>query len=196
VAAALTVQALDAVGAGFVTAWPCDAPRPFVSAANVEAGDSVANHLEVALSASGDVCLSVSAPMQLVVDLVGWFGAGGTTEFHGLSPTRLADSRDGVGVAGAITRGASPSLPVTGAAGIPASARAVVAQVTAVDPTAAGWLSVTTCRTASPTVSMVRYGQRRNAAALVTSLTTADGRWCIAASGAVQVVVDAVGWFG
>lgn len=197
-AVALTVHLTDPASGGFVTAWPCDGVRPFVSAANVPTGGSVTNHLEVAASASGEVCFAVSQPMHLTVDLSGWFGPSGATDFHAVTPFRLADTREGQGWSGAFTRSGPRSISVVGVGGVPAAAttRAVAAQFTAVDATGAGWVTVDACRTPTPNVSMLRFPATRNVAALVTGIATADGRWCVVTNATTQIVVDVTGWFG
>ena len=197
-AVALTVHLTDAVTGGFVTAWPCDGPRPFVSAANVATGGAVTNHLEVAVGARGEVCFMVSQAMHLTIDLSGWFGPSGSTDFHAVTPFRLADTREGNGWSGPFLRSSVRSISVVGHGGVPAgaTARAVAAQFTAVDATGAGYLTVDACRSATPQLSMLRFPATRNVAALVTGITTADGRWCVVTSATTQVVVDVTGWFG
>ena len=67
----LTVTA-DPTEPGFVTAYPCDAPRPNASAVNYVAGEPVANTVISKLSAEGEVCLFVWGATHVVVDIAGW----------------------------------------------------------------------------------------------------------------------------
>lgn len=197
-AVAVTVHLTDAPVGGFVTAWPCGAPRPFVSAANVAAGGAVANHLEVAVGADGQVCFSVSQPMHLTVDLSGWFGPSATTDFHAVTPFRLADTREQFGWPGPAAQDAVRPISVAGAGGMPGAGvvRAIAGQVTAVDAQGPGFVTVDACRPPSTRLSMLRFPAERNVAALVTGITTGDGRWCVTASAATQIVIDVTGWFG
>jgi len=198
-AAALTVHALDAAADGFVTAWPCDSPRPFVSAANVMAASSVTNHVEVAVGPSGDVCLFVNAPMHVAVDLSGWYGPAGSTDLHAVTPFRVADTREAVGIASRLVRLSDRALTLAGTGGpggVPPRARAVAAQVTAVDPASSAYLTVHPCRTPVPGLSMLRVDRMRNAAVLVTGVLDGAGRWCVTASAATDLVVDVTAWFG
>lgn len=57
---------------GFVTAYPCGS-RPFVSSVNYARGRTVSNAVIATLSADGRLCFFASSPVDLVVDVNGWF---------------------------------------------------------------------------------------------------------------------------
>ena len=195
-AASLTVHALDAVTGGFVTAWPCDAARPWASSANVGAGRSVTNYADVAVGSGGEVCVFVSSSMHLAVDLNGWFGPSATTMFHAVVPFRLADTRESLGWVGGFVRNVDRRIQVAGVATVPASARSVAAQLTAVDASREGYLTVHPCRTPVPELSMVRFSVMTNVAVLVNGVLDGAGGWCATTNGATQLVVDVSGWYG
>jgi hypothetical protein len=136
--------------------------------------------------------------MHLTVDLVGWFGPSATTEFHAVTPFRLADTRVGLGWPGPAVRGLTRPIGVVNLGGLPGASvvRAVAAQFTAVDAAGGGWVTVDSCQTPSLPLSMLRYPLSRNVAALVTGITTADGRWCVTTNSTTELVVDVTGWFG
>lgn len=71
-AVVMNVTAAQAAGIGFVTAWPCDQPRPTVSNLNVRPGRTVANLATVSLSATGTVCLATSSATHLIADIAGY----------------------------------------------------------------------------------------------------------------------------
>lgn len=195
--AALTVHALNASGTGYATVYPCSAEVPLVSSVNVVSGSSVTNHVEVALSGSGEVCVYVSVAMHIAVDLSGWFGATGSGEFHAITPFRAVDTRNGTGLSGKFVAGVDRAVTIAGANGLPNAAAliAVVAEVTAVSPTNTGFITVHPCLAALPNLSMVRYFTGANSATSVASLDDATGRWCLNASSAVHVLVDVSGYF-
>lgn len=200
-AAALTLHAMSATRDGFVTAYPCGATVPTVASATVNTAGNVTNHAEVLLGA-GEVCIFVSAPMHIAVDLSGWFGPTATAEYFAITPVRAVDTRNGTGLpTGALTKvnslGVSRAVTLAGLNGLPpASAlRAVMANVVGVGATAAGYLTVHPCMTTAPSVSMVRYTVGSNAAASVAGIDDQSGRWCVTASSTVHVVVDVNGWF-
>ena len=196
-AAALTVHVTDASGVGYATVYPCSATVPVVSSINTVTGSSVTNHVEVSLSATGEVCVFVSTAMHVIVDLSGWYGAAATTEFFAVDPFRAVDTRDGTGLSGAFTAGSNRAVTLAGTGGLPAAStvKAVMAEVTAVAPSATGYLTVHPCLPAVPGLSMVRYTPGANFANPVASPDDASGRWCIAASAATHVLVDVSGYF-
>ncbi|MCB9394809.1 MAG: hypothetical protein H6514_14215 [Acidimicrobiaceae bacterium] len=197
-AASITIHALDAVASGFVTAWPCDTPRPWASSANVMVGQSVSNEVDVAVGATGEVCLLVSAPMHLAVDLNGWYGPSATTDYHAIVPFRLADTRDDHGFVDAFRRHVDRSIQVAGTGTLPGAGtvRSVSAQVTAVGANSSGYVTVHPCQTPVPEVSMLRFPPRTNVAVLVNTVLDGAGRWCVSASAPTDLVIDVGGWFG
>ena len=198
-AASITIHALDAAAAGFITAWPCDAMRPWASSANVNALESSTNEADVAVSAAtGEVCLFLSAPMHLAVDVNGWFGPTATTDFHAVVPFRLADSRIGLGIGPRLAAGATRRMQVASAGGLPGAGtvRAVAAQFTSVAPARTGYVTVHPCLAATPAVSMLRFPTMTNVATLANSPTSATGEWCVVSNAATDLVVDVSGWFG
>jgi hypothetical protein len=66
------------------------------------------------------------------------------TSFHTLAPCRIADTRDATGPFGGpvLAAGTPRNFPVWGVCGVPVTAKAVALNVTAVEPTAAGFLTV------------------------------------------------------
>lgn len=196
--ASITIHALDAAVAGWIVAWPCDTPRPWASSANVNAGESVTNHVDVATGPTGEVCLMTSAPMHLAVDVNGWYGPSATTDFHSVVPVRVADTREGQAWSGQFARNVTRRISIASAGGLPgpATVRAVAVQLTAVSGTSSGWVTVHPCLPATPDVSMLRFPARTNVAVLSTDIVSASGEWCVVASAATHLVVDISGWFG
>lgn len=75
-------------GHGYVTAAGCDAPPPETSSLNLAPGSVVANFVVIAPDADGDICLTSTAPTDLIVDVQGRVGTG----FEG-AVQRLLDTR-------------------------------------------------------------------------------------------------------
>jgi hypothetical protein len=71
----LTVTA--PTGPGFLTAYPCDQPRPDVSNVNYVAGQDVANLATVKTAADGTVCLYALATTHVIADLAGFMDTAG-----------------------------------------------------------------------------------------------------------------------
>ena len=196
-ALAVTVHSTNAVGDGYVTVWPCNSDRPTTSVLNASTGSSVTNHTQVGLDAGGGLCLYAQTSMHLVLDVSGWFGPTATTQFHALMPYRLMDTRDNTGLPGPFSAGQNRAIAVVGAGGVPASGvQAIAAEVTSVDATAVGYITVHPCISPIPSISMVRNFARTTAATTVTGIVDGQGRWCMQASTAMQMLIDVSGWYG
>jgi hypothetical protein len=201
-AVALNVTAIDANGSGYLTAYPCDAARPNTSSINFSAGAVSANAVITKLAADGTVCLYVAgSDIQLVADADGSFAAG--SDYEAIEPARLADTRPGTNTvdgtqagAGRVVAGITVTLPVGGRGGVPADARAVVLNVTAVDGAGSGYLTVYPCDTPRPNTSTVNFTDGTTIANAVITALAADGSVCIYVAGSdIQLVADAVGSF-
>ena len=194
---AVTVHSTTASGQGFVTIWPCNDTRPTTSVLNVTAGSAVANHAQLGLDDSGGLCLFVSTAMRLVLDVSGWFGPAATTNFHAMTPQRVLDTRENLGLAGRFAAGQNRAVAVAGVGGIPTAGVAGVAgEVTAVGATRAGFITVHPCMTPAPNLSMVRALANLVAATTVTGALDGSGRWCLKPNAAMDIVIDVSGWYG
>jgi hypothetical protein len=83
----LNVTVTDAVGAGYVTVYPCGSPRPLASSVNFVAGVTVANGVVGRTGAAGTVCLYISDAAHLIVDVAGYFTSSG----YGSGPSDSVD---------------------------------------------------------------------------------------------------------
>lgn len=85
----------EATLAGFTTAQPCSAVHaaPTQSNGNVSPGGTTANLAVVTVDPDGTFCVTVSAPMHVIVDLQGTFAVGSGLQFLPTAPTRRSDSR-------------------------------------------------------------------------------------------------------
>jgi hypothetical protein len=118
--------------------------------------------------------------------------------FVPLNPTRLLDTRTGVGArAGAVPTGGHVDLQVTGPL-VPNGAVAVVLNVTATAPTSSGNISLTPTGIA-PRVSNVNFVAGQTAANLATVRLSPSGKVTLAAtvshSGNVQIIADVAGYY-
>ncbi|HUF99823.1 MAG TPA: hypothetical protein VMM60_16975 [Ilumatobacter sp.] len=126
-----------------------------------------------------------------------------------VAPVRIVDTRDGLGVAGALASdqpvviGATGSVATIGGSAtvVPDGATAVVANVTAVNPTHQGYLSLRPGdATGTPTTSSVNFTAGAVAANSVTIQLSASGEFQVYFYGdddiaTVDLVVDVVGYF-
>ncbi len=199
-AVSLNVTVTDATAAGFLTVYSCGT-RNTVSNLNFAAGSTVPNAVITPISATGTICIYSSSPVNVLVDINGWFkGPGG---FTSVNPDRVVDTRvgapNGLRVVPKAKVGPSNILEVkvsdlpgglTPASGI----RAVSLNVTATDASAAGFLTVYGCGTRN-TVSNLNYTAGSTVPNTVITPISATGTICIYSSTPVNVLVDINGWF-
>lgn len=117
--------------------------------------------------------------------------------FRAVRPSRIVDTRTGLGLpAGAIPAGASRSFQVTGRGGVPASGvGTAVLNVTAVQPTRAGYLTVHPAGRARPATSNLNLTAGRTVPNLVHVAVGSGGKvTAYVANADVHLVVDVFGW--
>jgi hypothetical protein len=201
-AVVLNLTAADAQGIGYVTAWPCGTPMPNASNLNYGPGAPAANASIVKVGAGGKVCLlTADSGTQLIADVNGWFPAG--SDYQSTTPARLLETRAGATTAdgasqgeGIRAAGSVYELRVTGRAGVPGDASAVVLNVTAADARGIGYVTATPCGSAMPNASSLNYAPGRPVANAVVIKVGAGGRVCLRTAEAdTHLVVDVNGWF-
>jgi hypothetical protein len=189
-AVSLSVTAVQAWSAGYLTVFPCGADRPPTSNVNFGFGDTVANAVTVPVGVGGAVCVYTDSRTDLLVDVNGHWSSAGSGRFTPVPPTRLVDTRSGARVpARSVTRvDVSPVVPV--------EAAAAAVNLTAVDATAAGYLTVFPCGAPQPNTSNLNVRTGGTVAVSVIAGRGADGGICVYSSVATDLVVDVSGWLG
>ncbi len=185
--------------AGFVTAFPAGQQRPTASNINFVRGETIANLVTVSIGSGGQVSLyNASGSTELIADVVGYYGpASGGAAYSALNPERIMDSRDGNGtLSEPFGSGETRSLQVVGRANVPATATAVAFNLTAISPTAAGFLTAYPSGTIRPTASNLNFVRGDVIANLVVVRIGTGGQVSIFNnSGATDVAADIVGYF-
>jgi hypothetical protein len=198
-AVSLNVTATNPEGNGFITVYACG-DRESVSSVNYGTGQTVANAVIAPVSAAGMVCFFSSAPTDIVVDINGWFPAG--KAFTSAGPRRIFDTRPGQSpqalrsvTKAKIQGGSSLEVQVTDlAALVPATGVVSVSlNVTATNPSAAGFITVYACGTRE-LVSSVNYTAGQTVANAVIASVSATGTVCFFSSATTDLVVDINGW--
>lgn len=125
----------------------------------------------------------------------------GTTDSRGSyvgipTPKRLLDTRTS-GTRAPLAKGSTTRLQVAGAGGVPASgASAVVLNLTAVDTTSEGYLTLYPNGVSRPTASSINFPRGWTGANMVTVPLGADGKVALYNyGGAAHAVVDVLGWY-
>jgi len=159
-------------------------------------GKALAEYLKVAVDASDvDECLAANASAGVADPTTGEPAEPtvGPSGFAGTAPTRVLDSREGVGAR--VGAGRTVTLDLDGLAPslVPAGATSVALQVTAVSPCASGYLTAFACGV-RPATSSLNYVSGRTTTGLAISLL--EGRnVCIHTSAASHITVDVAGAF-
>jgi Tol biopolymer transport system component len=184
-----------------IRAYPAGTPVPGASNLNAAQGQTVPNLVTVRIGTGGAISLYNSGgTVHLIADIAGYYtpDAAGSG-FAALTPTRIADSRAGVGcVSNKIPAGGFCDLQITGANGVPADARAVVLNVTATGATASTDVRVYPTPTdgSVPEVSNLNVRKGQTAPNLVTVAIGAGGKVRMRnAAGAVDLIADLAGYY-
>jgi Domain of unknown function (DUF5122) beta-propeller len=193
----LNLTATQPTQASYVTAWPSGQPRPTTSTLNFAAGQTIPNAAIVKLGVNNGIDLfNANGSTHLLADVNGILPSN---QYTGLAPTRLLDTRSGIGVAGpgSIGPGQTITLRVAGlGTAVPATAAAVSLNVTVTDPSATSFLTVWPTGTPAPNVSSLNMTTGTTIANLVIVKPGTNGDVSIRNdSGITQVIADLNGYF-
>ena len=212
-AVVLNVTAVGPAGVGYLTVYPAGGSRPTASNVNYVTNQVVPNRVVVPVSGSGQIDLYTSTATDVLVDVSGWYsgaGGAGTSFVPESAPVRICDTRAGnpSGLSGpsAQCNGAgdagtpippSTVLTITAAGyfGVPASAKAVVLNVTAVEPTALTYLTVYPSGSPPGVSDLNPYAGAVEPNLVVATLSNTGTIDIYNNSGTVDVVVDVLGWY-
>ncbi len=175
---------------GFLTVWPCDEPLPNASNLNFGAGETRANLVVAKFADDATVCMRSTASTHLIADVTGVYDWTYGVPATGITPTRLLDTRNAIGMPGRTPVGAGKvlTLKVAGRNGIPNGIDAVTMNVTAVDPLGDGFLTVWPCDQPRPDVSNLNFPPGRTVPNLVTVALSATGTVCIYTYAATHLI--------
>ncbi|MEV4557082.1 N-acetylmuramoyl-L-alanine amidase [Kitasatospora sp. NPDC049285] len=142
-AVVLNVTATNPTSSSFVAVYPNGQARTAASNLNFGAGQTIPN-LVVVPVVNGKVDLyNNDGTVDLIADISGYYRTSGGSSFVSAGPTRLLDTRSGLGApADKVGRQQSIALQVAGRAGVPADVTAVVLNVTATEPTGPSFVAV------------------------------------------------------
>ena len=190
-AVALNVTATGATYAGYVTVWPCAEAKPTTSSVNYIAGEDIPNTVIAIPDQYGKICFDSYTPVNLIVDLSGWFISG--DEFHSFTPQRAFDLRQ----TGLVITPSTPyAFQMTGNLGIPTTGvSSVVLNVTATGETAPGYITVWPCNQPQPYTSNLNYLPNKDIPNAVIATVDSNGQVCFASSSPTFLIADISGWF-
>jgi hypothetical protein len=204
VTANLTVT--NQTAAGWLSLGPTGG-TPSASTLNFPVGDNRANGITVALSPTGTLYTyygaTAGARADFIIDVTGYFIGGSGDGYVQFGPHRVLDTRPGagnLGLTGKFVAGTPRKIQVAGVAGLPSSGVvAVTGNITAIRPTAKGYVFLSPTPTGAPGSSTVNFPAGDIRANNVVVPVADDGTLAavyIAAAGAnVDLVLDITGYF-
>lgn len=197
-AAVLNITSIGSSGWGYVTVFPGGSAVPNTSSLNADGpGRVIANLVHVKIGANGAADILRSTSMNLVVDLVGVYVPVAEATNDGRLVTRadgairVLDTRSGFYPLGA---GVTTNVDVS-AAGVPATASAVVVNVTAVDGAGGFWSAYPSGQgfPGTSTLNLDAAHQTRAAQAIVKLSGTRS--FNVFTENGGHLLVDVVGYF-
>jgi hypothetical protein len=203
-AVVMNVTADQPTTPGFLTVSPSSEARPGVSNLNFVPGQTVPNLVTVKIGANGKVnVFNSSGSVNVIADVVGYYTTTPPVDggrFTPLTPSRLLDTRSGVGrggVAGPVIGGQAIDLGVTGVGGVPATGVGAVAlNVTVDQPTSTGFIATYPSGETRPLASTHNFTPGLTVANLVLAKVGAGGKVSLYnSSGATHLIADVIGYF-
>jgi uncharacterized protein (DUF1501 family) len=196
-AVVLNLTSVMPSSAGFLTSWPTGQTQPYISNVNYEPGRVIPNLVLCKVGDGGRVSIYVSdGDVDLIADVVGCFTEAGAAHSP-VVPMRVLDTRTGLGAPiGPVGPNGELAVQVVGHAGVPASAQAVVLNVTATNATADTYISSYPSGAGRPNASSLNVSAGRTAANLVLAKLGPDGAVRLFnESGSVDLLADVTGYF-
>jgi peptidoglycan LD-endopeptidase LytH len=182
-ATAVNVTAVNAAASGFVTVWPAGDLQPNTSTLNLIAGETAANMSLVVPGPACAIALTSTVTIDLLVDRVGVVSG-----VDPVRPIRMLDTR----TERAKVVPNAERVVQTGAV----EGESVAVNVTAVDPDAAGFVTVWPTGTARPNTSNLNTTAGRTTPNMVIVRAGLGGRVSIAASMPTHLLIDHVATLG
>jgi hypothetical protein len=199
--AILNVATVGSAGAGFLTLYPCDSPRPNASSVNYFANSVRSVAVYGKLDGTGKLCIFALEATHVIIDVNG-YQPSSSLAFQTVNPARLLETRSGYstidGQFNAIGRraaGTITELLVAGRGGVPADATAAILSVAGIYPDGPGFATVWPCGSTMPTASNVNLNGTTDLVpnAVIAKIGT-DGKVCIFNSTGMDLIVDVGGF--
>ena len=195
----LNVTATQPTSNGFLTAYAEGQPQPTTSNVNFGTGRTVANLVTVPV-VDGKVTFrnNASGTVHVIADAFGYY-TGDTTgdALTAVSPTRVLDTRTGIGVPiGKIGANGFITVKIAGAGTVPPNATAAILNLTTTNSTANSFMSAYPAGTAVPATSNLNFAAGATVPNLVVVPIGANGSISVYNNkGQTDAVADLMGYF-
>ncbi|MGW2525032.1 LamG-like jellyroll fold domain-containing protein [Streptomyces sp. NPDC001617] len=201
-AVAVNLAAANAAGTGYLQAYATGYAPTADTSLTFHSGNAIASLSgDVPIGTSGTITISVHGNATAVLaDISGYYTTSTTGQkFHTLNPTRLVDTRSGIGGSsspvaanGTYTLTTSTTQQVT-----TATTPTLAAMLTVTNPTASGYATAYPTSVGKPVTSNVNWGTGDTLANLTLTPTDSNGQISIYnnSDGTADFVVDCSGYY-
>jgi hypothetical protein len=194
-AAVVNVAAIRPASNGFLSLTPCSttADDTPTSSLNFAQGGNTSNSTIATLDDDGALCVFTSTATDLAVDITGVISESGAIGLSDLDVRRVADSRSGLGLDGALRPGVTQTIDLRGI--VDADATAVAVNVTAIKPLSNGFLRIDACTNGDTNTASLTFaaGQTRGNNGIFE--LGSGQELCVTSSTASDVTIDITGTF-
>lgn len=201
-AVAVNLSAANAADTGFLQAYATGYAPTSDTSLSFNPGNAIASLSgDVPVGTSGTITISVhSSAAAVVADISGYYTTSTTGQkFHTLSPTRLVDTRSGLGgSANPVASDTTYTLTSAITQHITmATTPTIAAEVTITGPTAGGYATVYPTSTGRPGTSNLNWGTGDTLANLTLTPTDTNGQLSVynGSDGTTDLIVDSSGYF-
>ena len=191
----VNVTVTEPQASGYLTVFPSGEAIPATSNLNFVKGLTVPNLALVKVGSGGSISIQNGSPgtAQVIVDIQGYVMAGTPTAAGAVvpvSPTRIVDTRIGLGAKGPVQARTGVVVTVTGDS-VPMGTQGVFMNFTVAEPQAPGWLAAYPTQATLPLVSNLNFVGGQTVPNLATvGLTNAQATLFNGSWGSVQMVAD------
>jgi len=154
---------------------------------NYVGGRTQANGAIVEVGDSEQICVYTLKQTDVVIDVTGYFGGG--SRYEPIEPERI------VNTASALGAGSTTCWDVAGEGGVPSDAKAVAINVTAVAPSATGYVTLYASGTTKPSTSSLNYAAGETLANNGIVELGTDGKLCAYTLRQTKLNIDVSGSF-
>ena len=206
-AVAVNATAVWPTAAGYVVLYPSDGGLPPVSTLNfnAEPTSATANGARLRLAPTTPDLTAFygtnnggAGTSHLIVDAQGYFKSDAPLRYHPLTPCRAVDTRAASTGGPVLANGETRAFQIKGNCGVPATAKAVAANLTAVTPAGTGFLSAYPTGTPYPGTSVLNFDPTQGTIAngvIVPLATAAYDLNVFAGSSSAHLLIDVFGYF-
>jgi FtsP/CotA-like multicopper oxidase with cupredoxin domain len=183
---------------------PDPTASPTTSTINFNVGDIKGNSLTVPLSHTGTLSAtymsSAGNTTDLVFDVTGYYTPDLTgAKYFPLAPTRLLDTRSGVGYGASLHAATPATFQVTNRGSVPSKATAVTGNVTVVNPTSSWAIFLGPTATATPSTSTINFNRGdikgNGLTVALSSKGTLSATYMSIGGNTTDLVFDVTGYF-